>query len=249
MDKTVPALERAIRILETVETSAEGVSAAQLLTLGIPRTTLYRILRILADAQLLAERPGDGVTWMLGPAIARMARGMPTTDDLAVRAQPVLERLSAQLGESVKLVVRDGLETVAVAVHQPSEDSRIASRLGARLPLHVGAGQRLLLSHAPPDVLERLLSRPLEKRNVDTIVDPVALRRNVATLRKQEWALGRHEGAPGVGSIAALVHEAGREPRAALVSLYILSGRQRDRILEMRDAVIAAARTLHTVPR
>jgi len=242
----IPALERAIRILETVEASPGGVTPQGLLALGVPRTSLYRMLEVMADAGLLAATPGVSSTYTLGPAIRRMASRMPSGDDLAARAHPVLRRLAVETGETVKIVLRDGLETVAIAVAHPGEDSRVAARVGARLPLHVGAGQRLLLSRAPPEVIESVLARPLQKRGLETIVDPERLRRNLSTLRRREWALGRNEGASGVGSIGALVHEAGYPPRSALVLLYILSGRRQSEVLRMRDRVVAAAQELST---
>jgi IclR family acetate operon transcriptional repressor len=244
MDNTIPAIERAIRVVETIERAAEPLAAEDLAPLRIPRTTLYRILRILAAAGWLAEKPGNVTTYTVGPAIRRMATALPDDDDVALRARPVMERLSTELRETVKLVVRDGLETVAVAVLHPQADSRIATRLGSRLPLHVGAGQRLLLSRAPDAVVEQVLARRLEKRGIDTIVDPEVLRRNLVRLRRQDWALGRNEGAAGVGSIAALVHEAGRPFRTALVVTYVLSGRRHADVLRMRDAVLAGARSL-----
>ena len=91
------------------------------------------------------------------------------------------------------MVVREGLETVAVAVSHPSEDSRVASRLHARLPLHVGAGQRLLLSRAPADVVTAVFARPLVRRGPDTITDPEAMRAEFARIRQQDWALSEQQ--------------------------------------------------------
>lgn len=74
-----------------------------------------------------------------------------------------------------------------------------------------------------------------------TIVDPARLRRNLARLKRQDWAIGRDEGAPGVGTIAALVPEAGAAGHAALVVLYVLGGRRHSEVVAMRDAVRSAA--------
>ena len=246
MDNTIPSLERAVRLVEAIERAPAPLTAEDLATLHVPRATLYRILRILVAAGWLVEQQGSVSSYSLGPAIRRMASTLPESDDLGSRAAPVMRRLSDVLGETIKLVVREGLETVAVSVLHPDADSRIATRLGSRLPLHVGAGQRLLLSRAPQAIVDEVLARPLEKRGLKTIVDPRALQRDLERLRRQEWALGRDEGAGGVGTVAALVHERGRPCRAALVVLYILSGRKHADVLRMRDAVLAAAHSLST---
>jgi DNA-binding IclR family transcriptional regulator len=248
VDAAIPALERAIRILEVIEASPDGVSAPQLAKLGIPRTSLYRILGVLTHSGLLAERLGNASAYLLGPSIRRMASRMSASDDLVAKSELVMKRLADETGETVKVVVRDGLETVAVAVCQPSEDSRVAARVGARLPLHVGAGQRLLLSRAPAEVVEAVFSEPLNRRGLETIVDSEVLRRDLAQLRKRNWALGRNEGVAGVGSIGALIHEPGLAPRAALVLLYILRGRGNSDVLKMRDEVVKAARQIGLPP-
>lgn len=237
----IPALDRALRIMALVERAGAGAAVRDLEGLRIPRTSLYRTLGALCEAGYLAELPGPPSTYVLGPAIRRMAASAPAVDDLLARAQPVLDRLCLTTGESTKVVVREGLETVAVAVSQPSQDSRVALRLHARLPLHVGAGQRLLLSRAPADIVAEVLARPLERRGPHTITSHAELRSDLARLRRREWALGANEGVSGVGSIGALIHEPGRAPRAALVLLYILAGRSRRDVEGMRDAVVAAA--------
>ena len=71
-----------------------------------------------------------------------------------------METLAAELGETVKLVVRDGREALTVAAVIP-RDACIASRVGTRLPLHVGASQRLLLAHAPAEIRDAVLASPL----------------------------------------------------------------------------------------
>lgn len=242
----IPALERAIAVLHAAEASAEGVSALDLAPLGIPRTSLYRILDTLVRAGMLAATDGAITRFTLGTAIVRMASRVRMDDSLAARAGPVLMKLTADTGETAKVVMRDDLETVTIAFRHPRQESRVTAHLGARLPLHVGASQRLLLSRAPQHVVDQVLARPLHKRGLETIVDPGLLKRNILQLRKREWALGRNEGVAGVGSIGALIHEPGQPVRCALALLYILEGKSRKAVLRMRDRVVEAAGDLST---
>ncbi len=170
MDDSIPALDRAIRILELIEATSEGVTAATLLAeTRIARTTLFRILRILSTKGFVTARGGDTRIYTLGPALVRLAARVPAQDALVDAAGPIMEALSAKLGQTVKLVVREGLETVSVAVREPMADAHIATRLGMRLPLNIGAGQRLLLAHAPAETQRAFLEGPLERRASDTL--------------------------------------------------------------------------------
>lgn len=245
MDNTIPAVERTLKVLALLESSSMGLDATQLIErTDIPRTTLFRILRILAGhGYLQASSQERRAVYRLGPALGRLAARVPIADDLALLARPVLHDLSASIGETCKVVVRDGLESVTLAV-QHSNAVGVTSRLGGRHPLNIGASQRLLLAHASEGVLEKMLAAPLAKRASGSISRPAALRESVRALRTKEWASGVNEGTEGVGTIAALVHEPHHELRAALVALYILGGRSEREVVRMRNAVIAAAREL-----
>jgi DNA-binding IclR family transcriptional regulator len=249
MDNSIPAVERTIELLGLLEASGDGLDSAQLLKRsGIPRTTLFRILRILTRSRYVQTVVRDGKSaYVLGPALGRLAARVPIADDLALLAKPILFTLSEHIGETVKVVVRDGLESVALAVQHSGHDSRVTSRLGGRHPLNIGAGQRLLLAHAPQSVVDRFLAGTLGKRGSGSVIRAAALREDIRALRTKEWASGANEGTEGVGTIAALVHEPHHEVRAALVALYILGGRTERDFVRMRNAVIAAARELTAV--
>jgi DNA-binding IclR family transcriptional regulator len=244
-DNTIPAVERTLRLFETLERASGGKTANELGDeLGVPRTTLYRILRMLAPGGYVVAKPGDASLFVLGPAFGRLAGRAARADTLAASAQPVLDALCARLNETVKIVVREGAETVAIAVSHPREDSRIAARLGARLPLHIGAGQRLLLAHAPAEVVDSAFAAGFARRASETITDPAEMRACLARLRKRDWELGRSEGTEGVGTVAAVVREPGRPVRAAIIALYIQAAKSRAEVLGMRDEVLAAAERL-----
>lgn len=251
MDNSIPAVERTLEILGLIEAAAGGLDSAQLLERSeIPRTTLFRILRILSRNRYIQTVHRDGKsTYVLGPALGRLAAKVPIADDLSLLAKPVLFALSEQIGETVKVVVRDGLETVALAVQHSGHESRVTSRLGGRHPLNIGAGQRLLLAHAPQSVIDKVLSGVLERRASGSITRPAALRDSIRSLRTKEWAWGTNEGTEGVGTIAALVHEPHHDVRAALVALYILGGRSERDLVRMRNAVMASARELTVAAR
>lgn len=245
MDDSIPALDRAILLLELIEAAPDGITAATLLEQAkIPRTTLFRILRILCAKGFVAARGDDTRTYALGPALVRLAARVPVQDGLVAAAGPVMEALSAKVGQTVKLVVREGLETVSVAVREPAADAHIATRLGMRLPLNIGAGQRLLLAHAPAETQRAFLAGPLERRASDTLHRVTELRRDIAALRDLDSAIGGSEGNEGVGTVAALVHEPGRAVRAALIVLFILGGRSRREVEAYRLEVVAAAQAL-----
>ncbi|MGB6103909.1 MAG: IclR family transcriptional regulator [Pusillimonas sp.] len=245
MNNSIPALERAIQVLERLSEHSAGLSAVALAEQsGIPRTTLYRILRMLAGKGYVSVSGANTNAYVLGPALARLASRVPIHDDLAARAKPVMHALSAKLAETTKLVVREGIETLTTAVVHSGYDARIASRVGTRLPLYVGASQRLLLSRAPDEIIEAVLAGSLKPYASGTITKARELRAIIQRLKTQDWETGRNEGPEGVGTVAALVSEPGVELRAALVVVFVERGKCERDIHLMRDATVEAARAL-----
>jgi IclR family acetate operon transcriptional repressor len=243
MDNSIPALERTFDLLESVYARPDGITAAELAEqTGIPRTTLYRILRILSARGYLAPVDGNG-TYVLGQALARMASGVKKQDDLLAAARPAMRVLSEQAGETVKLVLREGMESFTIAVHVPF-DNRVASQVGARIPLHIGASQRLLLSRAPERVRAHVLSRPLVKWGPGTITSASALRESLALLADRDWAFGQDEGIAGVATFGALIHEGGHDVRAAIAVVFITEGKTERDLARFKSAVREAARAL-----
>ncbi len=242
MDNTVPGLERALWVLGHLAHHPKGLTPGDIGEASdVPKATLYRILRVLRTHGYIVGTDAPGAPLALGPEIRRLAACMPRPVDLLEVARPVMERLSAHIGETVKLVVREGREAVTLAVANSSHDSRIASRVGTRLPLYLGGTQRLLLAHAPASVVDEVLSQPLERRASRTITDPEDIRRNLPRLRRDGWVGAHSEGVEGVGAFSAAVTDAGGKMVAAMVATYVHAGRTTAQRKHIADAVVAAA--------
>jgi DNA-binding IclR family transcriptional regulator len=210
----------------------------------MPRATLYRMLKVLSSQGFIQVAPGTEATYQLGGTIARLASRIPQPTDLLSVAPAVMKQLAADIGETVKLVVLDGLEAVTVAVAEAQLEAKVTARVGTRVPLHIGASQRLLLAHAGAAVWRQVLSRPLERRTARTVCDPQRLRASLDRLRMAESAQTQGEGIDGVGAAATLIRGANDRVIAALVAVYIHPGKTRARLLDIRERVELAARDL-----
>ena len=237
-----PALSRGLAVLREIAARPEGAGAAELARkLGIPRATLYRLLGTLVAGGFAQPAPGLPARYVLGPALGRIAGTREPERDLVDLARPVMDALARELGETVKLVVRDGFEALTVAVSLPRRDSCIASRVGTRLPLYVGASQRLLLAHAPPPVRDRVLAGPLDRVASRTITHPGRLRAELDALAARRAFASHGEGVEGVGATAVLIGAPRAEPKAALVAVYVFASQGQRRLADVRRATIRAA--------
>jgi DNA-binding IclR family transcriptional regulator len=141
---------------------------------------------------------------------------------LALRevALPFLEDLYVVTRENVQLAVREGTETVFVERIAGRSAVRVLTRVGGRFPLHATGVGLVLLAHAPSEVFDEVVAEGLPAYTPATIIDPVVLRRALADVRRDGYAVSRGAVTEDALSVAAPVTDAHDEVVAA-VSLVV----------------------------
>src|SRR3982750_2547190 len=94
------SLGRALDLLRVVASRPAGASASELARVsGLPRSTVARTLRTLADSGFLEGATGGG-GWMLGHELVRLVRSGDPHRHLIAAARPAVGRLRDVAGES-----------------------------------------------------------------------------------------------------------------------------------------------------
>jgi DNA-binding IclR family transcriptional regulator len=242
---TIPVIDRMMDLLGALERHAGGRTIRELTeVLGVPRTTVYRILNTL-QAHEVVQRGEDGA-YHLGARLLSLATHVSTRlgeANLAAVAQPHLDRLAAELGEGVKLSVLDRDEALVLAAAQGRREYALTVAAGQRMPLHAGAAGKIILAHLPAEVAEGWLAAPLPAYTSQTITDPDALRAELESIRRQGWSQDRGEAGPSIHAFAAPV--LGPEGSlAAALSVPFLAGANEVRMEEIKAAAIRTARAI-----
>jgi DNA-binding IclR family transcriptional regulator len=112
--------------------------------------------------------------------------------------------------------VLDGTEVVYVERLVGRGTVGVVTRVGSRLPLHATGVGLALLAHAPVDLQELVLSRPLRRYTERTLTDPEQVRRALAEVRRTGVAVSDRQIEMVSLSVAAPVHGADGEVVAAL---------------------------------
>lgn len=247
----VPVLERTLDLLALLEQEDQGATIRELCDrLGLPRSTVYRVLNSLLARQFV-RRSTDGV-FALGPAlIALAARVRPDGGayDLGEIAKGPMQQLRDDLGEPVKLSVRDGDRARVIVALLGRHEYAPAPSTGTSYPLHAGAASKLILAHLSDADLERHLSAPLTRYTPRSITDPNKLRAQLIRIRRERFAqdLGEHN--LSVHAMAAPVFEPAGRFLAAL-SIPFLADKDTATRERMRLRVIEAAQQISArIPR
>lgn len=171
--------------------------------------------------------------------------GKVVEDRMDVRrlAQPVLDRLSQETGESADLYIRHSDHRVCVAQAHGTHAVRHIIPLGERLPLWAGSAGAVLLAYTDAADVARILAeaRPLTPQ---TLLDVKGWELRRAKVRRDGYAVSSEERELGAASVSAPVFGGGGE----LVAVVGISGpvqRFDDASLSLHTAAVAhAARQL-----
>ena len=103
--------------------------------LGGATSTAHRLLAMLAWRGFMRQNPVTKA-YGPGPALTTVAFSVLRRMDVPRLAQPILEDLSAALGETCHLGTLEGNHVRFLAVAEPDVAVRVVSRLGKTLPAH-----------------------------------------------------------------------------------------------------------------
>ncbi|MFF1696334.1 IclR family transcriptional regulator [Streptomyces sp. NPDC058257] len=218
---TGPVLGRALRILGAFSAKYPEMTLSELSRRsGLPVSTVHRMLGELIAWGAL-ER-GDEGCYRVGLRLWEVASLAPRGQGLRERALPFLEDLSQVTRENVQLAVREGTEVVFVERIAGSGAVPVLTRVGGRFALTASGVGLVLLAHAPAEVQGEALAGPIERFTPGTVTDPRTLRRMLADVRTNGYAVSDRQVTMDALSVAAPVHRGGTV--IASVSLVVRHG-------------------------
>jgi DNA-binding IclR family transcriptional regulator len=176
-------LGRAISLLDTVAEQGSCTTAELLSLTGLPRPTLYRLLRTLEEEHLVVKE--ESGRHRIGLRVLAWAASLQTPSAILRVLRPVLTELRASTGESVQLYVREGDARVCVASFEPASGLRVTVPTGSILPLNLGSGGKAFLPWAPD-----YKKFGISQEQLDLI-------------KRRGWAASKAEREAGVGSVSS----------------------------------------------
>ncbi|TFY96607.1 IclR family transcriptional regulator domain-containing protein [Ramlibacter humi] len=191
----INGLAKGLAIIQAFNDEAHALTLAEAAArTGLTRAAARRILMTLEDLGF-AARHGER-HFVLTPKVLSLGYAYLSSMPLWAFAEPVLENLVEELGETCGIAVLDGTELVYVLripVH------RILSQgvtIGSRLPLHCHSSGRVLLSGLNATQLDAYFAHAkLKPYTPRTITDEAKLRRLVADAAQKghAWVSGELE--------------------------------------------------------
>ncbi|WP_327085103.1 IclR family transcriptional regulator [Nonomuraea sp. NBC_01738] len=202
------SLEKGIKILKCLDSSLDPLSLARVSSmLGLPKTTVHRLLGVLCD-QGLAKRVG--LEYMAGDELMAMGAAWPRSAATRRLILPHLVALHGRTGQTVNLVMARGLE--ARYIERVYGHNRVRSRSDGldRAPLHCTAAGKVLLSFSPTLRGMFLASGRLPQLTKATIVRRTVLINALKRVESTGVSYSHEEFTDGLSCVAAPIFEDGR---------------------------------------
>jgi DNA-binding IclR family transcriptional regulator len=237
---SVLAVRHALQVLRCL--SGEGpLGVSELASrVGLHKSSVSRLVATLVEDDLV-ERDADSRRVRLGAGLLSLSAPLLGKVRIADAARPHLADLAALCGETISLSIWDGAGAVNLEQALGARAVKHYAPPGSRNPAHCTASGKLLLAHAPPAAVERVVARGLPRYTPRTIVGAVALRGEIALIRRKGFALNAGEYSSDVGGLAAPVRDAKGQVVAAVTATVPMYRFASSRRLQLLDMLLHAA--------
>ena len=240
----VPAVSRALTLLERLARGREPMSLARLATeLALPKSSVHGLCNTLVSYGYLRRQP-DGA-YLIGPRVMGLAEAFMSSTDVAREFNALWSEAGSGPEETVVLSVLTGGDALYIGVRNSARPLGVAFSVGVRLPAYLSGSGKAMLSMLPADEVRRLYAAGLQTRLTRKGPrDVEALLRELAAARRRGYSVDEEAVREGVCGFGAPVYQSGGSVVAGIavcVNKALLAGGREQRYSEM---ALVAARAL-----
>lgn len=244
-------VSRALAILYAFDERHRRLSLSELARRAdLPLPTTYRLVSDLVAGGALVRRSSGA--YVVGRRLWDVGLLAPVESELRKVAAPFLNDIHAATRATVHLAVPDGTQVLYLERLSGRVSVPVVSAVGSRLPMHSTGVGKVLLAHAPDDVVKEVLGR-LIRLTPYTITQPARMRQQLERIRRDGYATTVEEMTLGACSAAVPVRLGGSAesthagPVVAAIGI-VVPNFKRDRarlVTALQVAAQGVGRSLH----
>jgi DNA-binding IclR family transcriptional regulator len=214
---SVPAVERALNLMESLAHSKNGLSLSQLVeSSNLPKSSIHCLLLTLERTGYLHRSVQTG-RYMFGLKLFGLANTSLSGLPIREQAAPFLMQLMEKTGLTVHMGVLEQYEAVLVAKYDPPGSKGLATWRGKRMEIHCTGIGKALGAHMPEDDLKTLYQlRKFPRHNENTISTLRKLQEEFAKIRQRSYSIDDEEDEIGWRCLGAPVYNEAGVPVAAV---------------------------------
>ena len=209
-------VSKSLDLIEAVAYSQEGLTITQIAdVLERPKSSIFRYLATLEQRGYLERNP---ITqrYLLGMKFLQLGATYSQRWDLTNAATAVLLELRDQTLETVNLAMPRNNRVVYLQTIQSPQPVRVTEQLGLDSPMHATALGKVMLSLMPPQLVQIVLARQMERFTDSTITEPVKLLDELSRIREIGYAIDDCESSLEIRCVASPIQNRNGELVAAI---------------------------------
>jgi IclR family acetate operon transcriptional repressor len=202
------AARKLLRVLEAVSNPGAAHRLGDLVKeTGLAKTSVYRILTDLLDMGYVT-RNADG-SYGPGRALRLLALKTTVQSSDADQVGNRLKRLQSDVHSTIHFALRTGDHATYIEkIEDAAQPIKIASRVGAQIPLHSTAIGKAILAHLPEAEVRGYAARTgLHTRTTNTITDVDRLLDDGALVRTRGFSIDDEENEEHIRCMAVPVFD------------------------------------------
>lgn len=181
----------------------------------LPVSTMHRLLQSMIKHGLIQQDPNLKL-YSMGYSWLEYGLQMYDTFDFVGLIRPEMESLMHEVEESVYFSKPIGLEALVVErIDCPHNPIRIYDQLGIRIPMNIGAANKVMLAHMNRDDALKIISELVPKEEMDWFLQ------QLNTIQQKGFGESHGERTIGTSSVAAPIFNHSNELIGALSIGYV----------------------------
>lgn len=243
------SITRVLEIIEAVSRAARPMPPADLAyQLDIPKPSIHRLLAQLeGDGYLQTNMRGLIVP---GARLHTIALGVLYSGRFKAPRQAILQRLTAEIGETCGIAIPNGTEMIYYDRVQTDRPLQVHLPIGSHTPTWCTASGKLYLSSLSKERRQRIIHNlPLRQYARNTLTDPHTLEADLLSIRASQVGTDNEEFVDGLAAFAVPVKDPDGRLFACLFAHAPLIRKSLDELLTytplLRQAAVELGQLIH----
>ncbi len=246
--KGAQSLRRALAVLRVLAAGREtGLPLSEVVAAtGLTRPTAHRLVHVLMEEGIV-ERSARGKRFAIGQQVPELALARQSRSALIVASEPYLSSLSRDVGDTLFLTVRTGLDSLCVARLIGTYPIQVLSiEVGARRPLGVSSAGIAILAALSSAEARQIISKNQVRFGAYRTTPAIALDQ-IAAARRRGYGIHHIGLVPGTKAISATIRDVDGGPIAAITIAAIRSRLGPRRESELGEILKTTVRSIEEV--
>lgn len=214
----IQSLARAFNILEILADYPRGLTLTELARLvELSKSTVHRFLVSLGDSGYVYKESSSGKYRLTLRMFEVGGKAVHSLNILEI-ARPLLDHLAEVTGETIHLVLHDGVNVVYIYKYNiVAAAINIGSETETCFPIYCTGVGKAILAHLPPEEIADIWKNSnIVRYTENTITDYDDMLAELARIRRYNYAQDNEEHERYISCIAAPVFDYSGRPRYAL---------------------------------